>query len=112
MSADIATISMSQNRPASPAGTSTEPLRRRPASRAPGKTPRLTGAADCHYLLHSRKGGQHERCGDDVRDDRRLSPGGGGAEAEWGRYDLWGGGHPDHRFAALGAERGHPLPRL
>src|SRR5205807_9829063 len=36
--------------------------------------------------------------------DRRLSPGGGGAEAERGRYDLRGGRHPDHRPAAAGAE--------
>src|SRR5258706_11704874 len=59
-----------------------------------------------------RNGERDERSGNDGGNDRRLSPGGGGSEAERGRHDLWGGRHPDHRSAAPGAERGDPLPRV
>ncbi len=56
--------------------------------------------------------GRYERRGNAWEHDRRLSPGGGGAEAERGRYDLRGGRHPDHGFAAVGASGGDPLLRL
>ena len=57
-------------------------------------------------------GGRDERRGYAGGHDRRLSPGGGGAEAERGRHDLWRGRHPDHRSAAPGAGGGDPLFRL
>src|SRR5207302_1173809 len=63
-----------------------------------------------------RNGEQDERSGNDSGYlggyDRWLSPGGGGAQAERGRHDLRGGRDPDHRSAAPGAERRHPLSRL
>src|SRR5207244_11172025 len=56
-----------------------------------------------------KNGGRYECRGYAGEYDGRLSPGGGGAEAERGRHDLWGGRHPDHRFAAVGAGGGDPL---
>ena len=60
----------------------------------------------------AKNGGRDERRGNAGEHDGRLSPGGGGSEAERGRYDLWGGRHPDHRFAAVGAGGGDPILRL
>src|SRR5438105_186712 len=69
-----------------------------PRARSPGASVETT----------PRNGERDERSGNgsgnDSGYDRRLSPGGGGSQAERGRHDLWGGRHPDHRSVAVGAE--------
>src|ERR1700680_1855396 len=78
--------------------------RGRASANQPKDTAPLIASAKYHLIPpNSGNGERDERSGIVRRDatghDRRLSPGGGRSQAERGRHDLWGGGHPDHRFA-------------